>query len=286
MDGATIYAGGYHDVSKSVDDGASLTALSSGFTVTQTVLDLWKKGAVMLAGANAGIKRSIDSGATWTAPMSGLPGVTAAYGAFTQVGPELFMGTAFGVHRSLDDGATWEPRSSGLDGAVAALYANGENLYAGTNKGVYYSTNRGGSWSAINDGFPVNFPIYKLTGDGSYLIAGGTRNSVWRRPLSTTAVGGGTNPRGLELSQSAPNPLHDGAAITFSIPRDGIVQIDVFDVTGAHVARLVDGELPAGLHTVSWDGRTLRGDRARPGVYLYELTAVGERVAKKMIVIP
>src|SRR5205085_1991884 len=129
-----------------------------------------------------------------------------------------FFGTAFGVHRSLDDGATWAPRSTGLDGAVSALYANGEDLYAGTNKGVFHSNDRGGSWSPINDGFPANFPIYKLTGDATSLIAGGTRNSVWRRPISTTAVDGEPMSQGLELSQNTPNPPHDGTRIAFAIP--------------------------------------------------------------------
>jgi hypothetical protein len=256
-----------------VDDGVNWTPQTTGFTSGIGVLALWKKGSVMLAGANSGIKRSIDAGATWTAPLAGLPLVSAAYPAFTQVGTELFFGTAFGVYRSLDDGANWAPRTTGVVGGVSALYANGENMYAATDKGVYKSTDRGGVWTAINDGFPVNFPIYSLTGDATHLIAGGTRNSVWRRPLSSTGVSRGIIQPRLELVQNTPNPLHTGTEIAFSIPRAGHVRVEVFDISGACVATLVNGVRPAGRNTVSWDGRNLRGDRVGPGVYMYELAA-------------
>jgi len=103
-------------------------------------------------------------------------------------------------------------------------------------------------------------------------------------PAALDHRGHGTIPRGLDLSQNTPNPLHAGTEIAFSIPRAGRVRIEVFDITGTRVARLVDGDRAAGRHTVSWDRRTLRGDRARPGVYIYELAAADGRLAKKMVV--
>jgi photosystem II stability/assembly factor-like uncharacterized protein len=283
-DGAVTYAGGYYGVNASTDDGLNWTPLATGFTFTQTVLDLWKKGAVMLAGANAGIKRSIDSGASWTAPLSGLPLATTSYYAFAQVGEDLFFGSPFGVHRSTDDGATWSPRNGGLTGTVYALYADGGDLYAGTGGGVYHSADRGANWTAINDGFPVPFPVFELTGDGSHLIAGGLRHSVWRRPLGNVAVPGGAPRARVELAPSAPNPLRTSARIAFALPAAGPVRLDVFDVTGQRVATLVDAALGAGPHSVSWDGVGPGGARVRPGVYLYRLASPAGSLARKLIV--
>ena len=58
----------------------------------------------------------------------------------------------------------------------------------------------------------------------------------------------------------------------------GPVTLAVYTATGRLVQRVIDREMLAGgAHTMTWDGRTLDGQRAAAGVYLFRLDT-GERV--------
>jgi hypothetical protein len=69
------------------------------------------------------------------------------------------------------------------------------------------------------------------------------------------------------LDPPAPNPSTGIARMGFSIPVAGRVDVSVYDVLGRHVATLARGDLPAGARSLAWDGRTVDGVRAAPGVY-------------------
>ena len=49
------------------------------------------------------------------------------------------------------------------------------------------------------------------------------------------------------------------------------VTIDVFNILGQKVATLVDGVLPAGSHSATWNGITSNGTAASTGIYFYTL---------------
>lgn len=69
------------------------------------------------------------------------------------------------------------------------------------------------------------------------------------------------------LHQNVPNPFTRATTIRFVLPWSGRARLSVHDLIGQEVARLVDGELPAGSHSVTLDGRDLPD-----GVYFYRLT--------------
>jgi hypothetical protein len=66
-------------------------------------------------------------------------------------------------------------------------------------------------------------------------------------------------------------PSGGGLQIHFGVARPGQIALMMYDVMGRLVRRLHDGELEAGLHTKSWDGRDDRGQRVAAGVYLARL---------------
>jgi hypothetical protein len=91
---------------------------------------------------------------------------------------------------------------------------------------------------------------------------------------------------GVSLAQNVPNPAPRGAtAIAFELPRAGAVTLAIYDVAGRRIARLVDGELPAGPHQATWDGRDEGGRSVPAGVYFYDLVQGGSRTAKRMVVL-
>jgi FlgD Ig-like domain len=89
----------------------------------------------------------------------------------------------------------------------------------------------------------------------------------------------------LTLAQNQPNPFSARTQIHFSLPQAASVRLDVYDVAGRLVHRLVDGTLAAGDHAVGWDGRANDLSSLPNGVYLYQLKAGGESVERRMLLL-
>jgi hypothetical protein len=82
------------------------------------------------------------------------------------------------------------------------------------------------------------------------------------------------------LAQNAPNPFNPSTEISFSLDREGHVDLRVYDVSGRAVDRLIDRRLPAGFHTVTW-----RPAHLPSGVYLYVLESGGRRLSRKAVLL-
>lgn len=79
----------------------------------------------------------------------------------------------------------------------------------------------------------------------------------------------------------SPNPAGARASLAYSVPMQGHVRLRVFDVTGRTVATLVDGVMPGGLHTVSFDGVR----KAGASLYFYTLETNGRRASGKFVIV-
>jgi hypothetical protein len=75
------------------------------------------------------------------------------------------------------------------------------------------------------------------------------------------------------LGQNAPNPFRPTTRIPFTLAHAARVRLDIFDVRGRLVARMIDRRLGAGEHAVRWDGRRLDGQPAASGIYVYRLVS-------------
>lgn len=76
------------------------------------------------------------------------------------------------------------------------------------------------------------------------------------------------SPKGFKLQQNYPNPFNPSTVIRFQLPVSSRVTLKVFDVNGREVATLVDGNLAAGSHGVTFAPRDLAA-----GIYFYQLIA-------------
>jgi hypothetical protein len=130
-----------------------------------------------------------------------------------------------------------------------------------------------GRWKNPNPMFPHSrwiTPEAHASGDHDLRIAG---TSVSVPSLSEASP--------LRIDQVAPNPaLGRGTSlVSFTMPRAGRVSLDVFDLRGARVRRLLEATLPAGPSSVAWDGKDAHGRPAPAGVYLMALKS-GNGVAR------
>jgi hypothetical protein len=71
----------------------------------------------------------------------------------------------------------------------------------------------------------------------------------------------------------APNPFNAATSIAYRLPAAGPVTIDVFDLAGRHVRRLVEGPQPEGVHSADWGGVDDSGRRVTSGVYFCRLVS-------------
>ena len=92
-------------------------------------------------------------------------------------------------------------------------------------------------------------------------------------------------PARVELTQNQPNPFNPTTTIAFGLPAASAVQLDVFDVRGRALRRLVDGDRGAGRHTAVWDGRDAGGHAVPSGVYFYRLQAGDTVLARRMLLV-
>jgi hypothetical protein len=91
----------------------------------------------------------------------------------------------------------------------------------------------------------------------------------WFPQLTAVAPDAGLDPA---LAQ-VPNPTRVGGALRFRLPRDGRVELAIFDLSGRRVATVASGVLTAGEHALNWSRRDDRGHRVPAGVYRARLRA-------------
>jgi hypothetical protein len=108
------------------------------------------------------------------------------------------------------------------------------------------------------------------------------------RALKTTVLGysfGPGLPKVFSLSQNYPNPLVSGTDISYALPKDVKVTVEVFNLLGEKVQTLVNRGETAGQKVVHWDGTNASGDMVSPGIYFYRIAAGEFTATKKMIVV-
>ncbi|MFC1573095.1 CARDB domain-containing protein, partial [Candidatus Eisenbacteria bacterium] len=89
----------------------------------------------------------------------------------------------------------------------------------------------------------------------------------------------------LKLEASSPNPFLDKTRISFALPHEDQVQLCIYDVAGRRVATLLDGQKPAGTHSIFWDGRRDDGVQVGSGILFYRLVAGDRTLTRQMVVI-
>lgn len=82
----------------------------------------------------------------------------------------------------------------------------------------------------------------------------------------------------IELLPARPNPFASSTALAFRLPREAQARLTVHDPAGRLTATLTDGLLPAGEHTVAWDGSGVAA-----GVYFYRLETQGTTITRKLV---
>mgnify|MGYP003694649131 CR=1 FL=1 len=58
------------------------------------------------------------------------------------------------------------------------------------------------------------------------------------------------------VARSAPNPFRNRVDFSFTLPRRASVSVEIYSADGRRVQTLAQGDMVAGPHTLTWNGRS------------------------------
>lgn len=75
-------------------------------------------------------------------------------------------------------------------------------------------------------------------------------------------------------------------SIEYILPAKQNISLDVYNILGSRVKNILSGEMPAGSHSTSWDGKDVWGNPVASGVYLCVLKTESEQsISKRLMLI-
>ena len=92
-------------------------------------------------------------------------------------------------------------------------------------------------------------------------------------------------PQGFQLRQNYPNPFNNSTAISFFVPVQSDVKLEIYDMNGRLVKQLVNEKMPAGQHKVQWNGTDINNETVSTGIYVYKMTTENYQASKKLLLV-
>ncbi len=143
--------------------------------------------------------------------------------------------------------------------------------------------------SLADDGFG-----FQQTSDGEIIIVGSTdpenngKSDLYLIKTSNfikTDIKEQENntPESFKLYQNYPNPFNPETVIRYEIPKQGNVQMTIYNSIGQKVRTLLNKSRPAGEYEISWDGRNDSGNLVSTGIYFCRLSSEGYSTIRKMV---
>ena len=176
------------------------------------------------------------------------------------------------------------------DGVVHVSWAL--SIHVGSESFKVYRKNltNSGSWESLNVEIEDHGNLYSFT---DATCVPGLKYSYrvdmfeedgWRTLFETDPMSVPKMP--LVLYQNFPNPFNPGTRIEFYLPSKAMVWLDVYNVEGKIVKRLIAGsERGQGRVVEYWDGTNENGGKAASGIYYCRLRAGKITRTRKMVLL-
>ncbi|MBS1493377.1 MAG: T9SS type A sorting domain-containing protein [Bacteroidetes bacterium] len=194
------------------------------------------------------------------------------------------------IWKSTNSGVTWMPHylntsSNQMHGPLRFPNSKTGYVYDGLEY-MYKTTDAGDSWFQIKAPDSHVYGMNFLNAETGYAV--GDYGMIAKTTDGGASTFINTNEsvaKSFSLYQNYPNPFNPSTKIKFDLPQNGNqnnipVKIIIFDILGRKLETLLDENLTAGVHEVSWNA-----SRYAAGVYFYMLLTDGIKETKKMILI-
>ena len=131
-------------------------------------------------------------------------------------------------------------------------------------------------WPEISDyHLAENSPCVGTGEDGANIGAFGIGCATIDIPENTSNL-----PSTFSLFQNYPNPFNASTSISYTLPYDTNVKLDIYDVAGRHIETLSDLYQSVGSHQVTWNAQDYPS-----GAYFYKIQAGDFTETKMMLLI-
>ncbi len=87
------------------------------------------------------------------------------------------------------------------------------------------------------------------------------------------------------LYQNYPNPFNPSTTIQYSIPQNGEVTINIFDIQGRLIRSFPNGVKQSGNHSLVWDSRNNSGNTVASGTYFCQVLFNKNALVTKLLLI-
>lgn len=170
-------------------------------------------------------------------------------------------GVLAGIYEEVDGVHYAEPNYIGGDGSDISCQL------------PIYTFKRG--WGDCNSGcIYEDYWVFSVSGGSVDLIDhyGSSVSAVEQTPFSISAT----------LHEVAPNPFNPSTTIKYHLKRENWIQLEIYDVRGRPIIKLVNELSSPGDHEVSWGGIDKSGLPAASGVYFCRLVVDGVAQVQEM----
>ncbi len=191
-----------------------------------------------------------------------------------------------------------EPRAGGravLDYSNGQIYIiGGYNENSSALSSVEVFNDYYGAWFEVQQGPPLNYgrtyPIAEYVNGYLYVLGGYNVNNEPETAIeilsaSVTGFSENSYPAEYELMQNYPNPFNPETNISFTLPHNEFVSLDIYNTLGEKVTNLISGNIERGTHNVKWDGKNNRDDFMPSGIYLLKFSSNSFSATKKMMLL-
>jgi len=184
--------------------------------------------------------------------------------------------------KSSDSGASWNYVQTATANQLNSVSFGSNLVYAVGAKEAWQSTDAGSTWTTVYDANVMDGTLYSSVIDpnGNAWFGGASSSIYTNRVWVGVEKEGGNNVTDFELQQNYPNPFNPSTIINYKLAKNSFVTLDVYDVLGKHVAKLVNAYQSSGNYNQKFAAENLSG-----GVYFYTLKVDGFISSKKMILI-
>jgi beta-glucanase (GH16 family) len=121
-------------------------------------------------------------------------------------------------------------------------------------------------------GFDIGSSSEDVFFDNIFLSKG-----VWRNPVVNRETHA---PGEFKLFQNTPNPFNPSTIITYELPEESYIRLEIYDMNGRLVDTLLETDQSVGIHSVRWDGNNVAS-----GIYFYKISTRKLSQVKRMILI-
>ena len=164
---------------------------------------------------------------------------------------------------------TWNPVSDSRDLLGYNVYRDEEQVGFGITSTMFIDPDLPNGEYCYNITAVYDGDCESEFSDDAWVIVSGSNNILI--PVRT------------ELTGNYPNPFNPETKIKFALKEAGDVSLKIYNIKGAVVRALVDGEMNAAYHEIIWDGKDNAGKQVGSGVYFYKMKAEKYTATKKMI---